>query len=89
MSKRTKIWMAICIGLPVINFIPLCLRWVVWQVDRKSIEMLAIDDKSQALRAMSEIMFGDLYYLAAYSLVTWIIAIVTVRLVIKDNSMPK
>ena len=92
MSKRTKIWMAIFLGLPVINLLLICLRWVVLQAEYNNSCMLDVDDWDQVwqtLDSMFKIALEDLYYFAGYSFVTWIIAIVVACMVNKDNTMRK
>ena len=88
MKKKTKILIGICVTLPAVNIVLMILRWIVLQLDHKTLTMLSTDNYS-ALDKMFDIAMFDLYYFFIYTIITWILTLITLYLIYKETIKDK
>lgn len=81
MKGTTKILKAVCIVLPIINLFLLVLRWLSVMLDDKYLRFVPSE---QAVDHLLECNFLDVYHFMIYTIVTWILMLVTFHLIKKD-----
>lgn len=88
MKKKTKILIGICVTLPAVNIVLMILRWIVLQLDHKTLTMISTDNYS-ALDKMFDIAMFDIYYFFIYTMITWILTLITLYLIYKETIKDK
>ena len=73
-TKIKKIMIIICAVLPALNLILMIMRWKSLQLDY---EYLSMVDYYEALNLMFNNAMFDFYYFIIYTIVTWILTLVT------------
>lgn len=73
-TKIKKIMIIICAVLPALNLILMIIRWISLQLDYEYSSMV---DYYEALNLMFNNAMFDFYYFIIYTIVTWILTLVT------------
>lgn len=73
-TKIKKIMIIICAVLPALNLILMIIRWISLQLDYEYSSMV---DHYEALNLMFNNAMFDFYYFIIYTIVTWILTLVT------------